>query len=135
MIRKPNEAAALRDAATTAVNEQLSKLEEHARHGWSADAERAVTIDAAILHAWSSRETAGHIAETAETLMSALEPIALRVNHDVLNLIDTIDEFNTVTKASTSRLARWTAVMAVVTAALVATGIVQAWLLWTSLRH
>jgi hypothetical protein len=129
--QKSGASAALRAIATNIVNAQLIKLDEHTRRTWSPEKERVVTSDAAILAAWSARETAAHLSETAETLVKALDGLTRRANNEPSNLVERVDALADVAGQAARRLGQLTAIIAVATICLVGIGAFEAWLAWT----
>jgi hypothetical protein len=128
---KAGSAAALRDLSTSRVNAQILKLEEQARQPWSAQAASAIAKEAAVLNAWSARESSSYLAATAEQVARSAESVARATTNQLLDLTDRLDTFNAVTKQSTDRLARWTAVMALAAFGLILIGAFQIWLVWS----
>jgi hypothetical protein len=132
----------MKDDVTTAranVEEQLLKVRAIASSAPAAAVER----DTAILHALTARESAeltNHIASesmraleivrktlvaTSEDLGSKIEAVATLMAESEKHLAGRIDAFTTATDASTRKLADWTKVMAIATAALVLTSVAQ----------
>ena len=133
--RKPGEAAALRDLATERVNAQLIKAEQHASRPWSPDAERIAAVDAAVLQAWSARESSAYLAETAERAIDSLDPLIRQTHIETLNLVDRVDAMIAAAREGTDRLARWTRVLAIVAAGLLIVAAFQIWLVWSALTQ
>lgn len=135
MTRKPGSASAQRDVATVRVNAHLVKLEERAARLWADNDERLTVVDAALLHAWSERESAAHFAETAEAVVGTLEPLIRQTNNEALSLVERLDTLTEVTRTGTERLARWTAVLSLAAGGLLLLGIFQLWVMWRVLTH
>jgi hypothetical protein len=133
--RKPGAATALRDLATQRVNAQLIKAEQHAARPWSPDADRLAAVDAAVLQAWSARESSAFLVESAERAVDTLDPLIRQTHIEALNLVDRIDAMIVAAREGTDRLTRWTRVLAIVAAGLLIVAAFQIWLVWSAVTH
>ena len=88
-------------------------------------AAREVTKEAAILAALVARQTTADSHIPVRALLDRLEDLEQHLDQAAGRLAGSIDRFTTATDASTKKLATWTMVMAIATAALVLTGVAQ----------